>query len=111
MRFHDSGTRLRGVVVAGTQGRPDRIDWNQPASELLIGCQWDPGGSTEDISSEQTVVTSPSAILPPNSDITAVDRWRYEGQVFEIDGDVARHKNRHGRPRYDEIRLKRVTGG
>lgn len=110
MRLRDSGTRLRGTVVAGTQGRPNRIDWTSPAT-LVLACSFDPGGSTENISSEQTVITSPSVILGPNSDITEDDRWLYEGKTYEVDGEVARHKNLHGRPKYDEARLKRVTGG
>lgn len=110
MRFRDSGTRLRGVVVAGTQGRPDRLDWTSPG-ELDLPCAFDPGGTTEDISSEQTIVTSPSVMFPPNSDITAIDRFRYDGLVYEIDGDVARRKNLHARPHHDEARLKRVSGG
>lgn len=47
--------------------------------------------------------------LPPDADVQAGDRIRYNGQVYEIDGDV-RIQPAALRLDHIEIRLRRRTG-
>jgi hypothetical protein len=110
VRFRDSGTRLRGVVVAGTQGRPDRIDWNQPAGELDLPCEHQPNSTSENVDNQQRTVTSWRVLLPAGADITASDRWRFFGVVYEVDGEIERHR-RASREHHVEMVVTRVTGG
>ena len=109
MRFHDSGTRLRGVVVAGTQGRPDRLDWASPTA-LDMPCEFQPNSTSENVDNQDRTVTSWRLFLPPAADITAVDRWRFLGVVYEVDGEVERHR-RGGREHHVELVVSRVSGG
>lgn len=109
MRFHDSGTRLRGVVVAGTQGRPDRLDFTSPG-ELDLPCEFQPNSTSENVDNQDRTVTSWRVFLPAGADITAVDRWRFLGVVYEVDGEVERHR-RGGREHHVELVVSRVSGG
>jgi hypothetical protein len=110
VRFSDSGTRLRGVVVAGTQGRPERIDWNQPADELELPCEFQPNSSSEDNADQDRTVTSWRLFLLAGADMTAKDRWRFAGVVYEVDGEVGRHRV-SGREHHVEAVVRRVAGG
>lgn len=110
MRFRDSGTRLRGVVVPGTQGRPSRIDWNQPPAELDLACEFQPTSSTESVDNQERTETYWRVFLPAGADITAADRWRFYGVDYEVDGEVERHR-RAGREHHVELVVTRVAGG
>lgn len=109
MRFRDSGTRLRGVVVAGTQGRPSRLDWATP-TELDLPCEFQPNSTSEDVQNQDRTVTSWRVFLPAAADITAADRWWFLGVVYEVDGEVERHR-RGGREHHVELVVRRVSGG
>jgi hypothetical protein len=108
MRFHDSGTRLRGVVVAGTQGRPDRLDWTSP-TELDMACEFQPNSTSENVDNQDRTVTSWRLFLYAGADITAADRWRFLGVVYEVDGEVERHR-RGGREHHVELVVSRAVG-
>ena len=108
MRFHDSGTRLRGVVVTGTQGRPDRLDWTSP-TELDMPCEFQPNSTSENVDNQDRTVTSWRVFLYAGADITAVDRWRFLGLVYEVDGEVERHR-RGGREHHVELVVTRAAG-
>lgn len=110
MRLHDTGTRLRGVVVAGTQGRPERIDWNQEPAELELPCEHQPNSTGEAVDNQERTVTSWRVFLGAGTDITAVDRWRFNGVIHEVDGEVERHR-RGGREHHVELVVKRIAGG
>ena len=109
MRFRDSGTRLRGVVVAGTQGKPTTLSWTTP-TELDLPCEFQPNSTSEDVQAQDRTVTSWRVFLPAGADITAVDRWRFLGIVYEVDGEVERHRIR-GAEHHVELVVRRIAGG
>jgi hypothetical protein len=113
MRLRDVGTRLRGTLVPGTQGRPSRLDWAAPG-EREYPCEFQPNstraGSTEDLAAQDRTVTSWRVILPAGADITTADRWRFLGVVYEVDGEVERHRRGH-REHHVECVVRRIQGG
>lgn len=111
MRFRDSGTRLRGVAVAGEYGNPGGIDWTEGTlSKLDLPCEMQPESSDEDVVQQQRTVTRWRLFLPLGSDITASDRWRFLGVDYEVVGDVETWRFR-GKEHHIEARLQRVSGG
>lgn len=111
MRLRDKGTRLRGIPVAGDYGNPDSIDWTEATlSKLDMACEFQPGGSSEQIAQQQQTVDQPQVWLAPDADIKATDRWRYRGEDFEVDGSPQVWTAR-GRDKHTYVKLQRVSGG
>lgn len=115
MRFRDAGTRLRGVAGAGDYGNPAAIDWTEATLDKLDSpCEFQPEpgrtSSVEDMQQQQRIVTHWRLFLPAGMDITAVDRWRFHGLDYEVDGDVEHHRAR-GAEHHLEVRVLRVSGG
>lgn len=115
MRFRDTGTRLRGVAAAGQYGNPAAIDWTESTLDKAdYACEFQPEpgrtASTEDVQQQERVVTHWHLYLPAGADVTAVDRWRFLGIDYEIEGDVKRFRAR-GNDHHLEARVMRVSGG
>lgn len=115
MRFRDIGTRLRGVTVAGDYGNPASIDWTEATlNKLDMPCEFQPeadlSGSSEDVVQQQRTESHWRLFLPAGTDITAQDRWRFDGVDYEVDGDV-KHWRVRGAEHHVEARVLKVTGG
>lgn len=115
MRFRDTGTRLRGVTVAGEYGNPAAIDWTEGTlNKLDLACEMQPqpglSSTEEDVVQQNRVVTRWVLFLPAGADMTAKDRWRFLGVDYEVSGDVERWRVR-GTEHHVEARLQKVTGG
>ncbi|MFE9337764.1 hypothetical protein [Streptomyces sp. NPDC007063] len=48
--------------------------------------------------------------MPTDTDITATDRVRFRGDLFEVDGDPQPWDDERGRPHHLEVNLRHVTG-
>lgn len=111
MRFSDTGTRLRGVTVAGDYGNPSAIDWTEGTlSTLELQCEMQPESSDEDVVQQLRTVSAWRLFLMPGADMTAKDRWRFDGADYEVVGEVQRWRLR-GTEHHVEARLIRVQGG
>lgn len=111
MRFRDTGTRLRGVTVAGDYGNPASIDWTEGTlNKLDLPCEMQPLSGDEDVEQQQRTITRWNLFLPAGADITAKDRWRFLGVDYEVDGEVEPWRVR-GREHHRECKLIKVTGG
>lgn len=109
--LRDSGTRLRGVVVAGEYGNDASIDWTEGTlSKVDYPCEFQPDQTSELVVSGQRTVTRWRVFLPAGADVTAKDRWRFLGVDYEIDGDVERHRF-HGAEHHLEFKALKVSGG
>jgi hypothetical protein len=73
-------------------------------------CEFQPNSSSEAVDNQDRTVTSWRVFLPAGADVTAVDRWRFLGVVYEVDGEVERHR-RGGRDHHTECVVRRVSGG
>lgn len=108
MILRDRVTRLRAVLTSDDYGNQAR-DW-ATASAVDYPAEVGPTSTTEDVDDQQRTTTRWRAILPPLADVEATDRIRWDGQDFEVDGEVECWKRR-GRPHHVEAVLLKVTQG
>lgn len=78
----------------------------------IVGCAFDPGGSTElQQGSRDTVTTRPTVFLPAGTVVGAVDRVTVAGRTFEVDGTPLYYSNPFtGYTPGPVITLTRITG-
>jgi hypothetical protein len=111
MRLRDTGTRIRGVTVAGDYGNPSSIDWTEATlNKVDYVCEFQPESSTEDVVQGERVESTWRLFLPAGADMTAKDRFRFAGVDYEVNGDVEHFRVR-GAEHHCEARLLKVTGG
>lgn len=111
MRFRDTGTRLRGVAVPGDYGNPSSIDWAEGTLDKLdLACEMQPASGDEDVVQQDRTTTRWTLFLDAGADMTAKDRWRFNGVDYEVDGEVQPWRIR-GTEHHREARLIRVAGG
>lgn len=115
MRLRDTGTRLRGVTVAGDYGNTASIDFTEATlNKLDQACEMQPLPpritGAEDVVQQDRTVTRWNLFLPAGADMTAKDRWRFKGDDYEVDGHVQSWR-KGGREHHVEARLIRVEGG
>lgn len=104
----DKVTRLR----PGTQTlRGSEVpDWSNQTTKDIEGCSMQP--STTSLSQDGRVLgllDEYTLFAPSDADIRAGDRIKFNGQVYEIDGDV-RVQPAALRLDHIEIRLRRYSG-
>ena len=108
-------TRLRAPLVEGSDGSL-YPRWNTPEdqwSKVDYWCSMQPVGSREDLVSQQRVESTHITRLEPGADVLAIDRMRYNGLDYTVDGepldwtDVAIY----GQEAHWKCFLKRITGG
>lgn len=108
-------TRLRAPLVAAGDGEL-YPKWNTPEdqwSKADYWCSLQPATAKEDLVAQQRVETTHLARVETKADITAVDRVRYKGDDYTVDGapldwtDVSIY----GQEAHWKVFLKRITGG
>lgn len=107
MILKDTLTRLRAPLVTGYGGDKVR-DWAN-ATEVTFAAHVEPDQTREVLDNRDVTVTGLRAILPAATDFDATDRARWNGDVYEVDGDIERWRRR-GRDHHVEVRLTRVEG-
>lgn len=107
MRLHDTITRLRATGSSDGYGNTT-ADWSGTLNEVDLPAEVQPAGSTEDVVDQARTTTRWRLWLFADADLTASDRVRWDGQVYEVDGDVETWKRR-GAPHHLEALLMKVT--
>lgn len=101
-------TRIRPAAI---ESRGSIIpDWSQATEKDIGGCSMQP--ATTSLSQDGRVLgllDEYTLFAPAEADIQAGDRIRYNGQIYQIDGDV-RIQPAALRLEHLEIRLRRHTG-
>lgn len=85
-------TRLRGVLVADPYSdEPTGTDWTSPDElDITTLVPAEPRPSSEPVQEARNAVTSGFTLyLPNNADVTARDRMRVRGRVYDVLGDPA----------------------
>lgn len=108
IRFRDTGIRLRGMVTIGSYGS-EEIDWTSPA-ELTLACEFQPLSGTEDVIGQQRTETTWRVFLEADADITARDRFRFDGVDYEVIAEPERWRF-GGREHHTEVQVQLVSGG
>lgn len=85
-------------------------DWTTATEKDIGGCSMQPASTslTQD-GRVLGLLDEYTLFLPPDADVQAGDRIRYNGQVYEIDGDV-RVQPAALRLDHIELRLRRYAG-
>jgi hypothetical protein len=101
----DVVTRLRG------QSRDAFGDLTGTDTELgIAGCSVQPASATESTSDGELLVTGLTVFLPAGSDLLATDRMRWQGSVYEVDGQPAAWHDLTGTASHVQAQLKLVQG-
>jgi hypothetical protein len=107
--------RLRAPLVATGDGSLEP-NWGRPESEWSKVTYWgslQPVGSREDLVSQNRVESTHVSRWEPGADITALDRVRYNGKDFTVDGEPLDWSDveLYGQEAHWKAFLKRITGG
>lgn len=65
-------------------------DWDNTTDADVPGCSVQPAPADEFTVDRDTFLTRYVAYCPPSIDVSATDRIRWQGQTYDIDGDVLR---------------------
>lgn len=81
-------TRLRAA------GRDRNGDPTGDPSEVNIeGCVIWPTGSSEQTFQQDTVTSDYQVLMPPGTDVLPTDQIRWDGVVYDVDGEPGRYRN------------------
>lgn len=110
MILRDQVIRLRAAASPNDGYGNSKADWNS-ASSITYPAAVQPmtlRSSNENVVDQSRTVTRWQMFLPPSADVIATDRIEWNGQIFEVDGDIEVWKRR-GRPHHIEAVLVKVT--
>lgn len=109
MILHDQITRVRAPLISAGYGNNKR-DWST-ATGATFRVHWSTRVVDEVVGDEARTVTRAKIMGGPELDIVNTDRITFQGETFEVDGDVMR-SYRRGALHHVRAMLKRiVTGG
>jgi len=109
--FHvETVTRIRAPYVDGDRYGDEVRDWDNATETTVSGGRLLPMVSAEDTIDREQIVRRWLYFAPPDADWLASDRLRWQGVVYEIDGEVRRWPSPTGRLAHLEIDLLLVEG-
>jgi hypothetical protein len=87
------------------------IEQSTYVDAVILGCAYDPGGSTELVQGQDIVVTQPTVYLPAGSTVGPIDQVTVRGTRYEVDGSPNDWRNPFtGVAVGVVVKLKAVTG-
>lgn len=102
-------TVLRGAATVDRYGDP--IDgWSTATETEITGCRVQPAAGPEDTVDRNQITRRWLLFVPPGADIRATDRVRWDGDDYDIDGEIRRWPSVSGRLAHLEADLIRVEG-
>lgn len=113
MNYPETVVILRAPLEADRYGHDTR-DWANADETTVTGVQVQPSTSVEPVEVGRTAVVTTMRLLTPigtDLDLLRTDRVRWSGDVWAVDGEVARHKRPStGAVHHVEAMLTRVAG-
>lgn len=106
--LRDTVTIVRAPLISGPYNS-STYDWAN-ATRTTAAASVHPVSSTEDVVQQQRTETRWKLYLDPYADLAATDRVEWDGDSYEVDGEVERHKAR-GLLHHQSAVLTRVGGG
>lgn len=85
-------------------------DWTDATETPVEGCSVQPIGDEEILAHRDAVLAGWRAWLPPGTPITALDRVRHAGTVYEVVGEPQRWDDPYGGLSHVEVLLNRWEG-
>lgn len=83
-------TVLRAPQIQADYGNATRPDWDHPTSVDVPGCSVQPVQADEYTIDRDTTTTRWQAWVPATADLEPSDRIAWNGQTYDVDGDVMR---------------------
>jgi hypothetical protein len=108
VQLHDTITRVRAPLVAASYGNRKR-DW-AAATEQDFLVHWSTKTVDEVVGDEARTVVRGKVFGGPDLDLEATDRVVFQGETFEVDGDVMR-SYRQGVLHHVRAMLKKISTG
>jgi hypothetical protein len=104
--LHDSITVQRAPLVTGSYGNSSRNWAAATSTDYLV--HWSAQSVSEVIGDEARTVTRGKIFGGPDLDLEATDRVLFDGDTYEVDGDVMR-SYRQGQLHHIRAFLRRIT--
>lgn len=83
-------TLLRAGSKPADYGNTTEADWSNPGSTDVPGCSVQPAPADEFTIDRDTFLTRWVVYLPAGTDVTASDRVLWQGDTYDVDGEVLR---------------------
>lgn len=111
MRYYDEIVRLRAPLVTSDYTGDEERDWSDDTTiaKRKIRADVQPQSTTE-VTTQRELVVDRWRVLCPPDDVISTDRILWNGDVYEVDGDVGLFLRR-GVRHHMEFALKRFQGG
>lgn len=108
-------TRMRAPLVVTGDGATEP-NWSRPESEWAMVDYWgtlQPVGTREELQAQNRIESTHISRWEPAADITALDRVRYNGKDYTVDGEPGDWSDtgQYGQEAHWKVFLKRITGG
>lgn len=81
---------LRPGTRASDYGTREELDWDASSSTTITGCSVQPSSSSEFTTDRDSYTTRLTAYLPASADVRSTDRLVWNGETYDVDGDVLR---------------------
>lgn len=108
MILHDPITRLRAPLIAGSYGDQSR-DWPN-ATSTTYRVHWSAKSVTEVVGDEARTIIRGKIFGGPDLDLEATDRVVFDGDTYEVDGEIMR-SYRQGQLHHVRAFLRKITTG
>jgi hypothetical protein len=108
LQLHDVITRLRAPLVAGSYGNQARNWAGASGTDFLV--HWSTKAVNEVVGDEPRTVTRGKVFGGPDLDLLATDRVVFQGDTYEVDGEVM-ESFRQGQLHHVRAMLKKMTTG
>lgn len=113
MIYPETIVRLRAPLVTDRYGA-SAPDWPNAVELTVTNVQVQPSSATEPVEVGRTAAITSMRLLTPigtDLDLLRTDRVRWSGDVWQVDGEVARHmRPSDGTVHHVEAMLRRVAG-
>lgn len=113
MIYPETIVRLRAPLVTDRYNN-ETPDWPNAVELTVTNVQVQPSGATEPVEVGRTAAITTMRLLTPigtDLDLLRTDRVRWSGDVWQVDGEVARHmRPSDGTVHHVEAMLRRVAG-
>lgn len=106
-------TQVITVIRPGTRiERGDTIpDWVTATTHTVPGCSVQPDGGDEVTDRSRDAIVRRWKIMgPPGADITPLDRVRWDGADYNVDGPISNWSSPSGALAHTEFAIQRVEG-
>jgi hypothetical protein len=83
-------TVVRAATSTGDYGNRPVLDWSNTTDTEVRGCNVQPAPASTFTVDRDSFITRFQAFVPPDTDVRSTDRVVWDGNTYDVDGDVLR---------------------